>query len=211
MIAKLLDDDGGCAWHREQTHESLCRYLIEEAAETADSIVGGSAAAEVAGELGDVLYQVLFHAELAARAGEGYDFDAVCEALAVKLIARHPHVFSDPQDLSSEHLNRVWESLKTAASKSLGQADSARPRGVFEGIAATMPTLAKAVKMSERLHNSQGFEWLLESPVTAAQALESETALGEYLLQLVAMARARGFDADLALRKTLAVLHKRVE
>src|SRR5690606_36234800 len=103
-VRRLVAADG-CAWHQAQTHESLTPYLVEEVAELIEAIEHGHTSNDVRGELGDVLYQVLFHAAIAERDGEGYDFDRVAETLDEKLIARHPHVFGDRGYMSVEELN----------------------------------------------------------------------------------------------------------
>ena len=144
-VRRLAAPDG-CAWHGVQTHESLTPFLVEEAAEFIDAIERGLPAEEVAGELGDVLYQVLFHAAIAERDGEGYDLDAIAEALNEKLIARHPHVFGDRGYMSVEELHAEWERLKEdAAGERRGS------RSALAGIPAGMPTLARAAKVIERL------------------------------------------------------------
>ncbi|MBT1018281.1 hypothetical protein KJY77_03900 [Canibacter sp. lx-72] len=117
VVERLLADNG-CAWHLEQTHESLSKYLQEEAAETVDAIIDGDPA-KIAEELGDVLYQVLFHTELARKNGETYSFDTVAERLAEKLIARHPHVFETGEQLTSAELTEMWQQLKLRADRKL--------------------------------------------------------------------------------------------
>jgi uncharacterized protein YabN with tetrapyrrole methylase and pyrophosphatase domain len=103
---------GGCAWHGVQTHETLTPFLVEETAEFIDAVERGLPADEVRSELGDVLYQVLFHAAIAERDGEGYDLAGVAEALNEKLIARHPHVFGDRGEMTVDELHAEWERLK---------------------------------------------------------------------------------------------------
>ncbi len=155
----------GCAWHEVQTHESLVPFLIEESAEFVDAIERGLPSDEVAGELGDVLYQVLFHAVLAERDGEGYDLDSIGRNLANKLQARHPHVFGDRGYLSVEQLHAEWERLKEdAAGAQRGS------RGVLEGIPVGMPTLARSAKVVERLKRAGLLELAGQEEASALRA-----------------------------------------
>lgn len=202
---RTMLDDKGCEWHRAQTHESLTRYLVEEAAEVVDAIDRCGDAATVAEELGDVLYQVLFHAEIAGRDREGYDLERILNALADKLVRRHPHVFSDRGHMTVAELDAEWEHLKeNAAGRERGS------RGVFEGVPAAMPTLAKAVKMVDRLRRA-GVEEMVrgardEAQQASATATADERAVGRELLEVIQRSVARGVDADRALRVALIEL-----
>lgn len=198
-----LVDPGGCAWHGVQTHESLVPFLIEETAEFIDAVERGLPATEAASELGDVLYQVLFHAAIAERDGDGYDLARVAELLNDKLIARHPHVFGDRGYLSVEQLHAEWERLKEdAAGETRGS------RGALDGIPAGMPTLARAAKVVERLKRAHALDPAAEvwaasgSDAAAAEEVRavSEEELGDALLRLVIEANAAGLDPDRALR-----------
>ena len=193
---------GGCAWHEVQTHESLIPFLIEETAEFVDAVERGLPAEEVAGELGDVLYQVLFHAAIAERDGEGYDLNSVGARLSEKLQARHPHVFGDRGYMTVDELNSEWERLKEdAAGERRGS------RGALDGIPAGMPTLARSAKVVERLKRAKLLEvdapLALEQGADSSQASASSTseeAIGGEILALVIKANAVGVDPDRALR-----------
>ncbi len=195
---------GGCAWHESQTHESLTPYLVEETAEFIDAVERGLPADEVRSELGDVLYQVLFHAAIAERDGEGYDIGSVAAALDEKLIARHPHVFGDRGYMTVEELHAEWERLKEdAAGEERGS------RGPLEGIPAGMPTLARAAKVVERLKradliNPAAGESYPEDPLAAVigpdEQRMAEFGIGDAMLALVMRANAAGVDPDRALR-----------
>ncbi len=193
---------GGCAWHEVQTHESLIPFLIEETAEFVDAVERGLPAEEVAGELGDVLYQVLFHAAIAERDGEGYDLNSVGARLSEKLQARHPHVFGDRGSMTVDELNSEWERLKEdAAGERRGS------RGALDGIPAGMPTLARSAKVVERLKRAKLLEvdapLALEQGADSSQASASSTseeAIGGEILALVIKANAAGVDPDRALR-----------
>lgn len=219
-VRRMVFPDG-CAWHAVQTHETLVPYLIEESAEFVDAIERELPAAEVSGELGDVLYQVLFHAVLAERDGEGYDLDSIGHALAAKLQARHPHVFGDRGYLSVDELNAEWERLKEdAAGERRGS------RGALDGIPAGMPTLARSAKVVERLKRAGLLEpaagvvaaqgpgevtaqesgavaaqgpGAAAAPADAAPTLD-EQQLGNAILELILQANAAGLDPDRALR-----------
>jgi len=187
---------GGCAWHEAQTHASLMPFLIEETFEFVDAVERGLSADEIAGELGDVLYQVLFHSAIAQRDGEGYDLDLVGRKLAEKLIARHPHVFGDRGYMTVEELNAEWERLKEdAAGERRGS------RGALDGIPAGMPTLARAAKVVDRLRRAG----LLQASARQEPDV-TEEALGEAMLALVIDANAAGIDPDRALRLATARL-----
>jgi uncharacterized protein YabN with tetrapyrrole methylase and pyrophosphatase domain len=198
---RRLANPGGCAWHEAQTHESLIPFLIEETAEFVDAVERGLPAEEVAGELGDVLYQVLFHAAIAERDGEGWNLDAVAAALDAKLIARHPHVFGDRGYMSVDELHAEWERLKEdAAGEDRGS------RGALDGIPAGMPTLARAAKVVERLKRAE----LIDPTVAEAQVPNvDESEIGDALLALVIRANAAGVDADRALRLATGRLAER--
>lgn len=210
---------GGCAWHAVQTHASLTPFLIEETAEFVDAIDRGLAPAEVVSELADLLYQVLFHAAIAERDGEGYDFDAVAEALDRKLIARHPHVFGDRGYLSVEELHAEWERLKEdAAGEQRGS------RGPLAGIPAGMPTLARAAKVVERLKRADrcspeqvaaihpAGEQVLrtgDGAAAVAEGCDPAEEIGDALLAVVGRANVAGIDPDRALRLAIARLAER--
>ncbi|RGE24362.1 MazG nucleotide pyrophosphohydrolase domain-containing protein [Leucobacter sp. wl10] len=195
---------GGCAWHAAQTHESLTRYLVEETAELIDAIERELPAEEVRSELGDVLYQVLFHAALAERDGEAYDLAAVADALNEKLVARHPHVFGDRGYMSVEELNVEWERLKEdAAGEDRGS------RSPLDGIPAGMPSLARAAKVVDRLRRAGLIEPAVterspEDPLAAITGPDeqrlAEFGIGDAMLALVLRAGAAGVDPDRALR-----------
>lgn len=212
---RRMASPGGCAWHEVQTHESLIPFLIEETAEFIDAVERGLPAEDIAGELGDVLYQVLFHAVIAERDGEGYDLGSVASRLNEKLIARHPHVFGDRGYLTVEELHAEWERLKEdAAGERRGS------RGALEGIPVGMPTLARSAKIVERLRRAgllntdrRGPDLSLDdvaAPVDGS-APDDEAALGDAILALVIDANASGIDPDRALRLATARLAEAAE
>lgn len=193
-VRRLTADDG-CAWHGVQTHQSLVRYLIEESFELVEAIETQAPPAEVKTELADLLYQVLFHAALAERDDEGYSVVAVANALNEKLIARHPHVFGDRGYMTVEELNAEWEQLKANA--------AGQNRGVLEGIAATMPTLARAEKVIDRLERAGLMDALPSNDKTTEQ-------IGQELIRLIRVAHANDVNADEALRVALRGLSENI-
>lgn len=193
-VRRLTADDG-CAWHGVQTHQSLVRYLIEESFELVEAIETQASPSEVKTELADLLYQVLFHAALAERDDEGYSVVAVANALNEKLIARHPHVFGDRGYMTVEELNAEWEQLKAHA--------AGQNRGVLEGIAATMPTLARAEKVIDRLERAGLMDALPSNDKTTEQ-------IGQELIRLIRVAHANDVNADEALRVALRGLSENI-
>lgn len=195
-----LTADDGCAWHGVQTHQSLLRYLIEETYELVEAVETGASAEEVKEELADILYQVFFHAALAERADEGYTVAEVALTLNEKLIARHPHVFGDRGYMSVDELNAEWEQLKANA--------AGKRRDLLEGIADSMPTLARAEKIIDRLERANA----MDAPL-AATAIENRLTadeIGAELLRIVRVANANGVNADEALRGALRKLTENV-
>ena len=184
------------------THESLVEYLIEEAYEVVDSIEAGDSPArdeELRGELGDVLLQVVLHARLAEERGS-FDFDAVARGINAKMVRRNPHVFKPDGSLQAtfpatvEEIILKWDAVKRAEKP--GRADP------FEGIPPHLPALAGAQKSLDRASRA-GLSIDAQSRATAVglpAIPDSEEALGELLLAVVAGAREQGLDAERALR-----------
>ncbi|GAA1606929.1 MazG nucleotide pyrophosphohydrolase domain-containing protein [Leucobacter chromiireducens] len=214
QTVRTMVEEGGCAWHAAQTHASLTPFLIEETAEFVDAVERELPPAEQSSELGDVLYQVLFHAAIAERDGEGYDLASVAARLSDKLIARHPHVFGDRGYMSVEELHAEWERLKEdAAGEERGS------RGALDGIPAGMPTLARAAKVVERLKRAglvqpNAGEGSPEDPLAAAIGPDeqrlAEVGIGDAMLALVMRANAASIDPDRALRQAVDRLAARV-
>lgn len=181
-----------CVWTQQITHRDLVPYLIEESAELVDAVEAGSRV-ELREELGDLLWQVLFHAEIAARDAEDpFDIADVADALTEKMVRRHPHVFGDDVAETPEQVLVLWNAAKAAEK-------SAR-RSVLDGVAPGMPSLALAQKL---LGKAAG---LVPAPAPLATAANSEPELGDALLALVAQARTHGWDAERALRERLRSL-----
>src|SRR5437588_4118665 len=143
IMARLRDPECGCPWDREQDFSTIAPYTIEEAYEVADAIERGDMAA-LKDELGDLLFQVVFHARMAEEMGL-FGFDEVAEAIADKMERRHPHVFGDAEIASVAAQNEAWEAHKAAEREARGAADS-----VLNGVALALPALLRAAKISRR-------------------------------------------------------------
>ena len=195
-VMARLRGPGGCPWDAEQTHESLVRYLIEETAELVEAIETGDVDA-MREELGVVLYQVLFHAVLAAATpDEGFDLEDVAAATAAKMIGRHPHVFGDTAAADAEAVVGVWEEQK--------RREKAHRTSVLDGVPMGMPSLLLAEKLLGRAARV-GLEL---RPSTGVPA--DEEALGDALLDTVVAASAAGLDAERALRGAIRRLTDRI-
>ena len=173
-----------CPWDREQTHESLTRYLLEETYETLEAVESGDPGL-LREELGDLLMQVYFHARIAEetpREQGGFDVDDVARGIVDKLVHRHPHVFAGLDVADAAEVERNWEQLK---------ATEKQRAGVLDGIPAALPALAYADKVMSRLEKSG-----------RAVTPPAGDGIGARLLALVQEARSAGLDAETELRRT---------
>jgi tetrapyrrole methylase family protein / MazG family protein len=223
-ISDRLRRPDGCPWDQEQTHESLRNHLLEEAYEVYDAL-GAGATPALAEELGDLLLQVILHAQLAAEEGV-FDLTDVNAAIATKIVRRHPHVFGDAEARTASDVNRQWERIKAderagaagaapADGASAGEGDagaaSAEPKGALDGVSRILPALAASQEMQERAANI-GYEWPsvegvldkvteeLGELAAAASAAERAEEYGDLLFVLVNVARWNGIEAEAALR-----------
>ncbi|MFC7431055.1 MULTISPECIES: MazG family protein [unclassified Agrococcus] len=194
-VVTRLRRPGGCPWDAEQTHESLVTYLVEEAYELVDAIETGDVAG-IREELGDVLYQVLFHADIAA-VEEGFDIADVARDAAAKMRSRHPHVFGDAQVSGVDDVVASWDALK--------RAEKSERESALDGIPPGLPALALAQKTLQRARRAG----LVTLPEAEASAPSTEAELGAALLAMVEQASAHGVDAERALR--LAVRERDAE
>lgn len=186
QMVDVLLSEGGCPWDREQTHESLAKYLIEETYEAVDAIEQGTAD-DIKEELGDVLYQVLFHARIA----QDFDIEEVAKAARLKMETRHPHVFGDAHAETADDVVAVWDAAKA-------KEKSART-SALDGIPQGMPALALADKVVGRSEKMG----ILDGAAESAIQLSDEQDLGRLLLAITAAAHAKGMDAERALRTTV--------
>jgi XTP/dITP diphosphohydrolase len=188
-VMDRLRSPGGCPWDAEQTHASLRGYLLEEAHEAYDAIVDDDPVA-MREELGDVLLQVVFHARVAAEAGEGrFDIDDVAGDLVDKLVRRHPHVFGDAGPRDVAEVEAGWEEIK--------QAEKQR-RSPTEGVSRSQPAAAWGAALVRRAARVG-----LRTPEPAELAARSPEELGERLLAVVTAAEQRGWDVEDALREAV--------
>ena len=203
----LLRAPGGCPWDADQTHESLLQYLVEESWELIEAIESGDRD-EMIEELGDVLYQVLFHADLAAHTpGEDFDIQDVAAHMTAKMVSRHPHVFGgDRTAETADDVVSFWDELK---------ADEKPHRtSVLDGIPRGMPALARAQKVLGKAAKV-GVTVVGATPAEVTDAAQpappaTEDELGLTLLALVASARSQGLDAERALRGAMRGLEDEV-
>ncbi|MEO5919518.1 MAG: MazG family protein [Pseudolysinimonas sp.] len=180
---------GGCVWDRDQSHASLVQYLVEETYELIEAIESGGRE-ELIEELGDVLYQVIFHADIEAEAG-GFTLEDVAAHMTAKMIARHPHVFGDVVAETPDDVVATWDRVKAL--------EKAHRSSTLDGIPMAMPALALADKLLGRAGKlGVGREF---APIPA-----TEVELGEQLLGMVAAARVAGLDSERALRGALRAL-----
>lgn len=213
IMAALRDPVKGCPWDLEQTFATIAPYTIEEAHEVADAIQR-QAWDELPGELGDLLFQSVFHAQMAEEAGL-FGFDDVVAAINAKMIARHPHVFgTESNQKSAEQQTKDWEALKSA------ERGKAR---VLDGVAMGLPALMRAVKLQKRAARV-GFDWpttdqvldkLREEMTELVEARESlgadavEDEFGDLLFVMANLARHMGVDPEAALRRSNAKFTRR--
>jgi nucleoside triphosphate diphosphatase len=221
IMARLRDPELGCPWDRVQDFSSIAPYTIEEAYEVSDAIARGDTAA-LKDELGDLLFQVVFHSRMAEEAGM-FDFADVAATIVEKMERRHPHVFGAAEIASVAAQNQVWEEHKAAE-----RSDRAQARGtvdsVLDGIALALPALMRAVKLQKRAARI-GFDWPETRPVfdkIAEEIAELRTELdhgadrarledevGDLLFAVANLARKLEVDPEAALRRANAKFERR--
>jgi len=211
LMARLRNPDGGCPWDIEQTFATIAPHTIEEAYEVADAIDSGDMA-HLKDELGDLLFQVVFYAQMAKEQG-AFDFHDIAATITEKMIRRHPHVFGDQSGIDSAEDQTVnWEALKAEERKA--KADG-QPHGALDGVSHGLPALMRAAKLQKRAARV-GFDWPDASPVfdkfrEEAAELEVEIEkhdhdameheLGDLLFTCVNLARKLDIDPETALRR----------
>ena len=216
IMARLRDPETGCPWDIAQDFASIAPYTIEEAHEVADAIARG-AWGELEGELGDLLLQTVYHAQMAAEAGY-FSFASVVRSISDKMVARHPHVFgSESRDKTAEQQTADWEAIK--ASERAGRAEGR----VLDGVAMGLPALTRALKLQRRAARV-GFDWpgteeVLDKIVEEARELveararltQAEIAeeFGDLMFVMVNLGRHLGLDAEATLRGANAKFTRR--
>ncbi|MBI4561840.1 MAG: nucleoside triphosphate pyrophosphohydrolase [Candidatus Rokubacteria bacterium] len=214
VIMARLRGPGGCPWDREQTRDSLKPFLIEEAYEVLEALDSGQREALLE-ELGDLLFQVVFHARLAQELGE-FSIADVLEHLVAKMTRRHPHVFGDRTVTSAQEALSQWEAIKHAEGKT---------RSVLDGVPRSLPALLRAQRLQAKAARV-GFDWQSAESASAKvqeEAGELEAALargdhdrvreefGDLLFSLVNVARLLGIDAEGSLQTAAAKFRRRFE
>ena len=213
IMRRLRDRDSGCPWDIEQSFATIAPYTVEEAHEVADAIAR-AAWDELPGELGDLLFQTVYHAQMADEAGL-FDFDTVVAAISDKMILRHPHVFGDQsRDKTAQQQTADWERAKAS------ERGSAR---VLDGVALGLPGLTRAVKLQKRAARV-GFDWpstdqvldkLIEETHELTEARETltkaevEEEFGDLLFVMANLARHWEVDPEAALRAANAKFERR--
>jgi len=217
LLMSLLRSPEGCAWDRKQTHKSLLPYLIEEAYEVVDVIESGRYE-DLKEELGDLLCQVIFHAQLASERGD-FDINDSINILVDKLIERHPHVFGEKKELSPRQVREQWELIKTRADDE---------KTVLSGLPRSMPALTMAFRIGEKA-GGVGFDW--DNPAEVLQKIDEEVLeikqeleaapeinkeslteeIGDLLFATASLARKLDIEPETALRTALDKFRNRFE
>jgi MazG family protein len=205
-VMRRLLAPNGCPWDREQSFETLRKYALEEACEVIDAIDSGNRDA-LREELGDLLLQVVFQAELLRAEGK-FAIDDVIAGIVEKLVTRHPHVFGDVKADTADEVLTNWEKIK---------AKEKQGRGILAGVPRSLPALVRAQRIGEKV-SRVGFDWSdsrgsfdkvreeiseLESAIASGSAKDTEEELGDVLFALVNLARHTEVDAEGALRRTI--------
>jgi ATP diphosphatase len=212
VMARLRDPNGGCPWDLEQDFSTIAPYTIEEAYEVADAIARGDLV-HLRDELGDLLLQVVYHAQMAKEAGL-FDFDQVATAIADKMIRRHPHVFGTAEVDGAQAQSRAWETVKAAERASKAET-AAGSHGVLDDVPLALPALVRAAKLQRRAARV-GFDWpeaaqVLDKIDEEIAELRTELQgqakvdrlsdeVGDLLFAVVNLARHLELDGETALR-----------
>jgi len=218
IMARLRDPDGGCPWDLEQDFASIAPYTIEEAYEVADAIERGNMD-DLKDELGDLLLQVVFHAQMAKEEGR-FDFSGVVQAICEKMTRRHPHVFGDEEQRSAGAVKGRWEEIKAEEKAAKGLAQTS----ILDDVPLALPALARAVKLQNRAARV-GFDWpdtslvidklneeMLELSAEVAKGGDAdrlEDELGDLLFVYANLARHMKVDPEAALRRANAKFRRR--
>ncbi|HEX8025181.1 MAG TPA: nucleoside triphosphate pyrophosphohydrolase [Candidatus Limnocylindrales bacterium] len=220
-ISHRLRLPDGCPWDREQTHQSLRKHLLEETYEVYDALEHGATPA-LAEELGDLLLQVILHAQLAAEA-DVFDLADVQASIARKIVRRHPHVFGDAVAKTAADVTRQWERIKAEERDEAAEAGTAvAPKGALDGISSALPALAASQEMQERAA-ALGYDWPdidgildkvteeLAELAAAANPDERREEFGDLLLVITNVGRRLGIESEAALRGANAKFRNRFQ
>ncbi|MFK8080133.1 MAG: nucleoside triphosphate pyrophosphohydrolase [Granulosicoccus sp.] len=225
IMRQLRDPNTGCAWDIKQDFASIAAFTLEEAFEVVDAIERGDFD-DLKDELGDLLLQVVFHAQMADEQGL-FNFDDVAQAISDKMLRRHPHVFDNVTFTSEAELKASWEAIKSEERREKltrkSEAVQVATPSALDGVAGTLPALKRADKIQKRAARV-GFDWpdiapvwdkLTEESAEVREAIESHDAaavhdeIGDLLFTVVNLARHAGVDSEAALRQASAKFEKR--
>lgn len=208
IMAKLRDPNGGCPWDLEQTFDTIAPYTVEEAFEVAEAIARHDRD-ELKDELGDLLFQVVFHSQM-AKEKNWFDFDDVAETISDKMERRHPHVFGDVE-ADKEAVKKNWEAIKAEERKEKG----AEHRSVLDGVPEGLPALQRSAKLQKKA-SRVGFDWNnpdevieqlhseldeLKDALTGLDQAHIDEEFGDVLFTLVNLSRHLKLDAEQSLRR----------
>jgi ATP diphosphatase len=220
VMARLRDPESGCPWDKVQTFETIAPYTIEEAYEVAEAIAEGDMEG-LQGELGDLLFQVIFYAQMSSESGR-YGFADIARSISDKMIRRHPHVFAGASVESADAQTAEWEAQKREEREAKSKARGVFP-SVLDDVPAALPALARAVKLQKRAAGV-GFDWPDVSGVldkmaeeveelrveqTAGNADAMAEELGDVLFAWTNLARHHKIDPETALRRANAKFERR--
>jgi ATP diphosphatase len=213
LMAVLRDREHGCPWDVEQDFATIAPYTIEEAYEVADAIARGDLH-DLKDELGDLLLQVVYHAQMAEEAGE-FDFAAVADVVTRKMIRRHPHVFGDEDARVAGAVRGMWDRIKAeeAADKAAAKGGAPVPESALDGVPLNLPALTRSVKIQKRAAKT-GFDWVeasqiitklkeeigeLEEEITKKNEVKMHEEFGDMLFVMANLARRLSIDPEQAL------------
>ncbi|RME66117.1 MAG: nucleoside triphosphate pyrophosphohydrolase [Alphaproteobacteria bacterium] len=213
LMRRLRDPNGGCPWDRAQDFASIAPFTIEEAYEVADAIAKGAMDA-LREELGDLLFQVVFHSQMAAERG-AFDFHDVVAGLVEKMTRRHPHVFGGRAAAPGDGQHAAWESMKAEERARKAAARQTEPPSALDGVPLSLPALLRAAKLQKRAAR-EGFDWPdasgvrqkiaeelaeLAAAVASKDRAQQQEEFGDLLFACVNLGRHLGLDAENALRQ----------
>ena len=220
LMQRLRDPQTGCPWDLEQSFETIAPFTIEEAYEVADAIERKNMS-DLREELGDLLFQVIFYAQLAEEK-QLFTFDEICDGLTTKMVKRHPHVFGEAQERDVTTQTQAWEELKKQEREQKAK-DSQQTSSLLDDIPLALPALSRAAKLQKRAARV-GFDWqdltgvtdkITEEAQELAQASSDmdndaiEDEMGDLLFAVTNLARKLDIDPEKALRRTNSKFYKR--
>lgn len=224
VMAALRAPASGCPWDLEQDFASIVPFTLEEAYEVADAVERADFA-DLRDELGDLLLQVVFHAQMAQESGY-FDFGGVVEAITTKLIRRHPHVFANARDLSPSEVKALWGEIKAQEKRERAQArgdGAAQAGGALHGVPLALPALTRALKLQQKA-GKVGFDWndaravmaklreeidAIDAALAGADAAAVAGEVGDFLFAAANLARHLDVDPEAALRGANAKFERR--